>query len=46
MILTCLGFFLLSTFCIIFSMLGDLDSRLIGDVLGEAKRLVDSGVKG
>jgi len=27
-------------------MLGDLDSRLIGDVLGEAKRLVDSGVKG
>ncbi|PKG82157.1 30S ribosomal protein S12 methylthiotransferase RimO [Colwellia sp. 75C3] len=33
------------TFCIIPSMRGDLDSRPVGDVLGEAKRLVDSGVK-
>lgn len=33
------------TFCIIPSMRGDLDSRSIGDVLGEAKRLKDAGVK-
>ena len=33
------------TFCIIPSMRGDLDSRPIGDVLSEAKRLVDAGVK-
>lgn len=33
------------TFCIIPSMRGDLDSRPIGDVLNEAKRLVASGVK-
>ncbi|GAB1438523.1 30S ribosomal protein S12 methylthiotransferase RimO [Providencia sp.] len=33
------------TFCIIPSMRGDLDSRSIGDVLNEAKRLVASGVK-
>jgi len=33
------------TFCIIPSMRGDLDSRPIGDVLGEAKRLVNAGVK-
>lgn len=33
------------TFCIIPSMRGDLDSRAIGDVLNEAKRLVESGVK-
>ena len=33
------------TFCIIPSMRGDLDSREIGDVLNEAKRLVASGVK-
>ncbi len=33
------------TFCIIPSMRGDLVSRPVGDVLGEAKRLVDSGVK-
>jgi len=33
------------TFCIIPSMRGDLDSRPVGDVLGEAKRLVDAGVK-
>ncbi|MEY0144365.1 30S ribosomal protein S12 methylthiotransferase RimO [Providencia vermicola] len=33
------------TFCIIPSMRGDLDSRTIGDVLNEAKRLVESGVK-
>ncbi|BBG59805.1 Ribosomal protein S12 methylthiotransferase RimO [Providencia rustigianii] len=33
------------TFCIIPSMRGDLDSRPIGDVLNEAKRLVESGVK-
>ncbi|TQV81051.1 30S ribosomal protein S12 methylthiotransferase RimO [Aliikangiella coralliicola] len=33
------------TFCIIPSMRGDLDSRPIGDVLSEAKRLVNAGVK-
>ncbi|WP_448567356.1 30S ribosomal protein S12 methylthiotransferase RimO [Thalassotalea ganghwensis] len=33
------------TFCIIPSMRGDLDSRPIGEVLGEAKRLANSGVK-
>jgi ribosomal protein S12 methylthiotransferase len=33
------------TFCIIPSMRGDLDSRPIGDVLSEAKRLADAGVK-
>ncbi|WP_407704919.1 30S ribosomal protein S12 methylthiotransferase RimO [Thalassotalea hakodatensis] len=33
------------TFCIIPSMRGDLDSRPIGDVLGEAQRLVNAGVK-
>ena len=33
------------TFCIIPSMHGDLDSRPIGSVLDEAKRLVDAGVK-
>ncbi|MDG6895608.1 30S ribosomal protein S12 methylthiotransferase RimO [Volucribacter amazonae] len=33
------------TFCIIPSMRGDLDSRPITQVLDEAKRLVDSGVK-
>ncbi|GAA0790792.1 MULTISPECIES: 30S ribosomal protein S12 methylthiotransferase RimO [Pseudomonadati] len=33
------------TFCIIPSMRGDLDSRPIGDVLGEAQRLVKAGVK-
>ncbi|WP_312628877.1 30S ribosomal protein S12 methylthiotransferase RimO [Scandinavium sp.] len=33
------------TFCIIPSMRGDLDSRPIGDVLSEAKRLKDAGVK-
>lgn len=33
------------TFCIIPSMRGDLDSRPIGDVLAEAKRLADAGVK-
>ncbi|MEQ5318927.1 30S ribosomal protein S12 methylthiotransferase RimO [Providencia vermicola] len=33
------------TFCIIPSMRGDLDSRPIGDVLNEAKRLVASGVR-
>lgn len=33
------------TFCIIPAMRGDLDSRDIGDVLGEAKALFDSGVK-
>lgn len=33
------------TFCIIPSMRGDLDSRPIGDVLNEAKRLADAGVK-
>lgn len=33
------------TFCIIPSMRGDLDSRPIGSVLDEAKRLVGSGVK-
>ncbi len=33
------------TFCIIPSMRGDLDSRPIGEVLGEAKRLFESGVK-
>lgn len=33
------------TFCIIPSMRGDLDSRPINQVLDEAKRLVDSGVK-
>jgi ribosomal protein S12 methylthiotransferase len=33
------------TFCIIPSMRGDLVSRPIGDVLGEAQRLFDSGVK-
>ncbi|WP_202302873.1 30S ribosomal protein S12 methylthiotransferase RimO [Dryocola clanedunensis] len=33
------------TFCIIPSMRGDLDSRPVGDVLAEAKRLVDAGVK-
>lgn len=33
------------TFCIIPSMRGDLDSRPIGDILGEAQRLVKAGVK-
>ena len=33
------------TFCIIPSMRGDLVSRNVGDVLGEAKRLLDAGVK-
>jgi len=33
------------TFCIIPSMRGDLVSRPIGDVLGEAQRLFDAGVK-
>ena len=33
------------TFCIIPSMRGDLDSRPVGDVLGEAQRLVKAGVK-
>ncbi|MGG2141844.1 30S ribosomal protein S12 methylthiotransferase RimO [Symbiopectobacterium sp. RP] len=33
------------TFCIIPSMRGDLDSRPIGSVLDEAKRLVEVGVK-
>ncbi|MGL4723695.1 MAG: 30S ribosomal protein S12 methylthiotransferase RimO [Scandinavium sp.] len=33
------------TFCIIPSMRGDLVSRPIGDVLSEAKRLKDAGVK-
>jgi ribosomal protein S12 methylthiotransferase len=33
------------TFCIIPSLRGDLVSRPIGDVLGEAERLFDSGVK-
>jgi ribosomal protein S12 methylthiotransferase len=33
------------TFCIIPSMRGDLVSRPIGDVLGEAKRLFDAGVR-
>lgn len=33
------------TFCIIPSMRGDLDSRPIGNILDEAKRLVDAGVK-
>ncbi|MFV8908155.1 30S ribosomal protein S12 methylthiotransferase RimO [Serratia fonticola] len=33
------------TFCIIPSMRGDLDSRPIGSVLDDAKRLVESGVK-
>jgi len=33
------------TFCIIPSMRGDLDSRPVGDVLSEAKRLVNAGVK-
>ncbi|WP_418315195.1 30S ribosomal protein S12 methylthiotransferase RimO [Piscinibacter sakaiensis] len=33
------------TFCIIPSMRGDLVSRPIGDVLGEAHRLFESGVK-
>ena len=33
------------TFCIIPSMRGDLNSRPAGDVLEEANRLVDSGVK-
>ncbi|MGL4270454.1 MAG: 30S ribosomal protein S12 methylthiotransferase RimO [Plesiomonas sp.] len=33
------------TFCIIPSLRGDLDSRPIGSVLDEAKRLVESGVK-
>jgi ribosomal protein S12 methylthiotransferase len=33
------------SFCIIPSMRGDLVSRPIGDVLGEAQRLFDSGVK-
>ena len=33
------------TFCIIPSMRGRLDSRPAGDVLSEAERLVDSGVK-
>lgn len=33
------------TFCIIPSMRGDLDSRSIVQILEEAKRLVDSGVK-
>jgi len=33
------------TFCIIPSMRGDLDSRPVGDVLSEAKRLVNAGVQ-
>lgn len=33
------------TFCIIPSMRGDLVSRPVGEVLDEAKRLVDNGVK-
>ncbi|CBL46784.1 Conserved hypothetical protein [gamma proteobacterium HdN1] len=33
------------TFCIIPSMRGDLVSRPIGDVMGEAKRLVDAGTQ-
>ncbi|MCE5163063.1 30S ribosomal protein S12 methylthiotransferase RimO [Plesiomonas shigelloides] len=33
------------TFCIIPSLRGDLESRPIGSVLDEAKRLVESGVK-
>ncbi len=33
------------TFCIIPSMRGDLDSRPVGDVIGEASRLVNAGVK-
>ena len=33
------------TFCIIPSMRGDLVSRQIGDVLGEARKLFESGVK-
>ncbi|MBI0436714.1 30S ribosomal protein S12 methylthiotransferase RimO [Dickeya dianthicola] len=33
------------TFCIIPSMRGDLDSRPVGSVLDEAKRLADAGVK-
>jgi ribosomal protein S12 methylthiotransferase len=33
------------TFCIIPSMRGDLDSRPVGDVIGEASRLVKAGVK-
>ncbi len=33
------------TFCIIPSMRGDLDSRTIGEVLGEAQRLKNAGVK-
>jgi ribosomal protein S12 methylthiotransferase len=33
------------TFCIIPDFRGKLDSRPIGDVLGEAKRLVNAGVK-
>ena len=33
------------TFCIIPSMRGDLVSRPIGDVLGEAQRLFEAGVK-
>ena len=33
------------SFCIIPSMRGDLVSRPIGDVLGEARRLFESGVK-
>lgn len=33
------------TFCIIPSMRGDLDSRPVGDILGEAKRLANAGVK-
>jgi ribosomal protein S12 methylthiotransferase len=33
------------TFCIIPSMRGDLVSRPIGDVLGEAQRLLEAGVK-
>jgi ribosomal protein S12 methylthiotransferase len=33
------------TFCIIPSLRGDLVSRPVGDVLGEAQRLLDAGVK-
>lgn len=33
------------TFCIIPDMRGDLDSRPVGDVMGEAERLVQAGVK-
>lgn len=33
------------TFCIIPSMRGDLDSRPVGDVISEARRLVNAGVK-